>query len=75
MTGEDEVNASEMLVDEGYLWLGDGKFLDVASWRDGTVTIAVASANGERGEEVRFDAGTPQAFVAIAAMTATKKGA
>lgn len=69
------MHKSEMLVDEGYLWIGDGKFLDVASWADGTVTIAVSYANGERGEEVRFSAGTPQCYVAVAAMTATKEGA
>lgn len=66
---------AETLVDEGYLWVGDGTFIDVASWADGTVTIAVARPNGERTVETRFDAETPQAFMAHSIMVATKEGA
>jgi hypothetical protein len=66
---------SEMLVDDGTVFLGNGMFLDVAAWADGSVTIAVVTATGVQTGETRFAPETPQALIAHAVMVATKEGA
>lgn len=63
---------ADRLVQDGSVWIGGKRFIDVALWQDGTVTIATGE-NGETGEDTRFQSDSVQARI-VYAIIATKEG-
>lgn len=61
------METQDMLMRDTAVSLGNGVFLDLAEWADGSVTVAVSSTN-DIGEDVRFDATTIQAYMVRAAL-------
>lgn len=64
---------ADMLVQDGCVWIGGKRFIDVALWQDGTVTIALTGENGEIGQDIRFQSDSVQARI-VYAIIATKEG-
>jgi hypothetical protein len=64
---------ADMLVQDSCVWIGGKRFIDVALWQDGSVTIALSAENGAVGNDIRFPADSVQARM-VHAVIATKEG-